>query len=126
MAEFVYFEVAALYSFFFNMRVHSIPLASHRQYVKTSGNGTISLYKLPSVSLVRKYIGLGDLPLAILSSRMVKTSTPETSLLFVSSPGQYLITHKAMRQHSSQLVWFRWLYVIFSRYMMINELEKVS
>ncbi|KAI8578179.1 hypothetical protein K450DRAFT_248503 [Umbelopsis ramanniana AG] len=96
------------------------------QYVKTSGNGTVSLYKLPSVSLVRKYIGLGDLPLAIFSSRMVKTSTPKNSLLFLSSPGQYLITHKAMRQHSSQLVWFRWLYVIFSRYMVINELEKVS
>ncbi|KAH8551663.1 LmbE-like protein [Umbelopsis sp. PMI_123] len=95
-------------------------------YITNSDNRVVSLYKLPSVSLLRKYIGLGDLPLAVLSGRMVKSSTAKTNLLFVSSPGQYLITHKAMRQHSSQLVWFRWLYVIFSRYMMVNELEKVS
>lgn len=99
-------------------------MAAHRQYVKTS-NGAVRLYKLPSVTLVRKYIGLGDLPLAILS-RLVLGSKQQQRLLLVSSPGQYLITHRAMRQHNTQLVWFRWLYVIFSRYMVVNELEKVE
>ncbi|KAI8988707.1 putative deacetylase LmbE-like domain-containing protein [Pilobolus umbonatus] len=71
----------------------------------------ISLYLLESVPLIRKYIGIMDL--------MVQS---KNKIRLVSSPLAYLWTHKAMRQHKSQLVWFRWLYVTFSRYMFINEL----
>jgi N-acetylglucosaminylphosphatidylinositol deacetylase len=31
-----------------------------------------------------------------------------------------------MRRHWSQLVWFRWLYVLFSRYMWVNDLVEVK
>lgn len=41
---------------------------------------------------------------------------------FVSTPAQYGTTLYAMRAHASQLVWFRWLYVAFSRLMWVNQL----
>ncbi|KAG6918986.1 hypothetical protein DXG01_010225 [Tephrocybe rancida] len=37
----------------------------------------------------------------------------------------YLTAIQAMRAHASQLVWFRWLYVLFSRYMWVNEWAEV-
>jgi N-acetylglucosaminylphosphatidylinositol deacetylase len=70
----------------------------------------IKLFKLESISLIRKYIGIMDL------------FVPSQHTQLISPPFAYLLTHKAMRQHSSQLVWFRWLYVTFSRYMFINDL----
>ncbi|KAF5373319.1 hypothetical protein D9615_007426 [Tricholomella constricta] len=39
----------------------------------------------------------------------------------VSGIPNYVTALNAMRAHKSQLVWFRWLYVLFSRYMWVNE-----
>ena len=33
---------------------------------------------------------------------------------------------RAMKQHKSQMVWFRYLYIMFSRYMVINTLRKIN
>ncbi|KAI8352072.1 putative deacetylase LmbE-like domain-containing protein [Blakeslea trispora] len=74
----------------------------------------VTLYRLESVSLVRKYIGFVDLLIPNKPNR----------LQLLSPPLAYLLTHKAMRQHESQLVWFRWLYVTFSRFMYVNSLVK--
>jgi N-acetylglucosaminylphosphatidylinositol deacetylase len=41
--------------------------------------------------------------------------------VFVAGTRAYLHAVRAMREHRSQLVWFRWLYVLFSRYMWVNE-----
>ncbi|KAK0055033.1 N-acetylglucosaminyl-phosphatidylinositol de-N-acetylase [Biomphalaria pfeifferi] len=68
------------------------------------------VYQLESVSLVRKYIGLLDLPLTVSSNK----------LTFVSSPRNILRAQQAMLTHKSQLEWFRILYIIFSRYMFMN------
>lgn len=46
--------------------------------------------------------------------------------LFVSSIGEILKAQKAMLEYKSQMVWFRWLYIIFSRYMVINELVRIN
>jgi len=46
--------------------------------------------------------------------------------LIVAGVPQYLTALKAMRKHKSQLVWFRWLYVSFSRYMWVNEWMEVT
>ncbi|KAI0041869.1 hypothetical protein FA95DRAFT_648391, partial [Auriscalpium vulgare] len=40
---------------------------------------------------------------------------------FVAGVREYWTAHRALRQHTSQLVWFRWLYLSFSRYMWVNE-----
>lgn len=45
--------------------------------------------------------------------------------LLVNSPYQYLKSRTAFKQHRTQIVWFRRLYMMFSRYMWFNELEKV-
>lgn len=46
--------------------------------------------------------------------------------LLVNSPWQYLKTRTAFKQHKSQVVWFRKLYMMLSRYMWFNELEKIG
>jgi N-acetylglucosaminylphosphatidylinositol deacetylase len=38
----------------------------------------------------------------------------------------YFTALRAMREHWSQLVWFRWLYVSFSRYMWVNEWVEIA
>lgn len=45
--------------------------------------------------------------------------------VFVSGWAEYARALRAMRSHRSQLVWFRWLYVTFSRYMWVNEWEEI-
>ncbi|CAO3609955.1 unnamed protein product [Cunninghamella blakesleeana] len=92
-----------------------------KEYAKNHPN--IQVYKLISITLLRKYIATLDL--LPLSLKTLLSPNNNDNLTFVSSPGAYLLTHKAMRQHRSQLVWFRWLYVTFSRYMYINELQKI-
>jgi N-acetylglucosaminylphosphatidylinositol deacetylase len=45
----------------------------------------------------------------------------------ITSPASgYWQALKAMMQHRSQLVWFRWLYVAFSKYMWSNRLVEVD
>ncbi|KAJ3977886.1 LmbE-like protein [Lentinula raphanica] len=46
--------------------------------------------------------------------------------VFVSGIDDYFVGLRAMRQHWSQLVWFRWLNVVFSRYMWVNEWAEVT
>ncbi|KAJ7100623.1 N-acetylglucosaminylphosphatidylinositoldeacety la se [Mycena belliarum] len=50
---------------------------------------------------------------------------PETMPVFVSGLKEYWAAVQAMRAHPSQLVWFRWLYILFSRYMWVNEWNEV-
>jgi N-acetylglucosaminylphosphatidylinositol deacetylase len=51
---------------------------------------------------------------------------PETMPVFVSGLKEYWAAVQAMRAHPSQLVWFRWLYVVFSRYMWVNEWNEIK
>ncbi|XP_058794875.1 N-acetylglucosaminyl-phosphatidylinositol de-N-acetylase [Phymastichus coffea] len=74
------------------------------------------LYTLETVNIFRKYTQLLDLPISVLSA-----------------PYWYIITYKqrhyisnAMKEHKSQYVWFRKLYMIFSRYTLINTLQEVN
>ncbi|KAF5388522.1 hypothetical protein D9757_004674 [Collybiopsis confluens] len=46
--------------------------------------------------------------------------------VYISGVPEYLTALRAMRQHWSQLVWFRWLNVAFSRYMWVNEWAEVT
>lgn len=45
--------------------------------------------------------------------------------LFINSPWQYLKARGAFKQHKSQVLWFRRLYMFASRYLWYNELEKI-
>ncbi|MBW0462863.1 hypothetical protein O181_002578 [Austropuccinia psidii MF-1] len=57
--------------------------------------------------------------------RLTDSKLSTHSSLFLSSPLQYYEGRRAFNQHVSQNVWFRRLWLIFSRYMWINELVRV-
>ncbi|NXS95145.1 PIGL acetylase, partial [Jacana jacana] len=69
---------------------------------------------LESVNLFRKYISILDILFSCLLTR---------DALFVLTEEETEQARRAMRCHRSQLLWFRHLYVLFSRYMMINSLR---
>ncbi|PFH49579.1 hypothetical protein AMATHDRAFT_86365 [Amanita thiersii Skay4041] len=46
--------------------------------------------------------------------------------VFVSGIKDYWRAISAMREHRSQLLWFRYLYVLFSRYMWVNEWVEIK
>ncbi|WVF70985.1 hypothetical protein IAT40_005781 [Kwoniella sp. CBS 6097] len=52
-------------------------------------------------------------------------SSDEPTYIVISGPAQWLQSVQAMMYHKSQLVWFRWLYLAFSRLMWVNELVEV-
>ncbi|XP_062816422.1 N-acetylglucosaminyl-phosphatidylinositol de-N-acetylase [Anolis carolinensis] len=69
---------------------------------------------LETVPLFRKYASLLDLPVAWVRG---------PDVLFVLTQEEADRAKRAMRCHRSQLLWFRRLYVAFSRYMVINSLN---
>jgi len=96
----------------------------------------LDYYELESVPLVVKYVSV------IASLYEAINFTVDSALTgFEKRAGiqnvfsdQILVSHltwhqyrefvlMAMRQHQSQLVWFRWLYLMFSRYCFVNSLR---
>uniref|UniRef100_A0A8B9VV12 N-acetylglucosaminylphosphatidylinositol deacetylase n=1 Tax=Anas zonorhyncha TaxID=75864 RepID=A0A8B9VV12_9AVES len=69
---------------------------------------------LESVNLFRKYLWFLDVPLSCLLP---------SDALFVLTEEETEQAKRAMRCHRSQLLWFRHLYMLFSRYMVINSLH---
>lgn len=71
---------------------------------------------LESVNLCRKYVSILDLPITLLLS---------TNWSILSWESRRAVQN-AMRLHRSQMVWFRRLYIAFSRYMVINSLCEIN
>ncbi|XP_015735918.1 N-acetylglucosaminyl-phosphatidylinositol de-N-acetylase isoform X2 [Coturnix japonica] len=69
---------------------------------------------LESVNLLRKYISILDVPLSCLLPR---------DALFILTEEETEQARRAMRCHRSQLLWFRRIYMLFSRYVVINSLH---
>lgn len=90
------------------------------------------VFGLVTVPILPKYAGA----LASLSSRLSIASggilnyfAPDDRnrrAVFTSGFKEYVTAVRAMRKHASQLVWFRYLYVTFSRYMWVNEWVEVK
>ncbi|XP_035733515.1 N-acetylglucosaminyl-phosphatidylinositol de-N-acetylase-like [Vespa mandarinia] len=74
------------------------------------------LYALESVNIARKYVQLLDLPISLLSA----------SYWYLLTYEQRKNIRNAMKAHKSQYVWYRKLYMIFSRYTFINTLQEIS
>ena len=81
----------------------------------------VDVFVLSTVNRIRKYMFLFDLIVALGHDVAFNRS----GLFVVNSIGDFLITIRSMMKHNSQLVWFRWLYIFTSRYMFINNLEKM-
>ncbi|XP_076035825.1 phosphatidylinositol glycan anchor biosynthesis class L [Oratosquilla oratoria] len=73
-------------------------------------------YSLDSVSVLRKYSSVMDLSLSFILS----------SCVFTVDFQNCLILKAAMRCYQSQYVWYRKLYMIFSRYIFINTLSEIK
>ncbi|XP_062968039.1 N-acetylglucosaminyl-phosphatidylinositol de-N-acetylase [Cynocephalus volans] len=97
---------------------HSNHVALHAAVRALHSEGKLpkgcSVLTLESVNVLRKYISLLDLPLSLLHIQDV---------LFVLTSEEVAQAKRAMSCHRSQLLWFRRLYVLFSRYMRINSLH---
>ncbi|KAJ2768070.1 hypothetical protein IWQ56_002248 [Coemansia nantahalensis] len=81
----------------------------------------VNVYALESVGLLRKYLSIVDTLFslgAVLAGR--------DGLLYVADLSAYAMGIQAMAMHESQLVWFRKLYLAFSRYMFLNTYAKVN
>ncbi|TRY79452.1 hypothetical protein TCAL_07558 [Tigriopus californicus] len=74
------------------------------------------VYCLRSVNMLRKYSFMFDLPMSFILS----------PFSYIASLQDWLTIQKAMASHHSQYVWFRKLYMIFSRYVLINTLDQIS
>ncbi|QRW23306.1 carbohydrate esterase family 14 protein [Rhizoctonia solani] len=75
----------------------------------------VQLWTLYTTGVLAKYTGyLGA----------VFPSASDQGVIFASGIEGYLTALSAMNQHWTQLVWFRWLYVGWSRYMWVNELRE--
>lgn len=68
---------------------------------------SIKFYQLESVNLLRKYSGCLDLMWSMLSNFLFAKFSP-------------LAAYRAMSVHRSQFVWYRRLFVLFSRYSYVN------
>ncbi|CAH1800948.1 unnamed protein product [Owenia fusiformis] len=84
-------------------------------HTKDSYKG-IPVYTLKTTNTLRKYISIFDIPYSFLTSK----------ILFLSTWTEFLKSQKAMLSHWSQLVWFRWLYIATSRYMLMNTLNELE
>ncbi|KAG2069107.1 LmbE-like protein [Suillus decipiens] len=83
------------------------------------------LFSLVTVPVLPKYAGLPSAILArlgVVSQAFLAFEPTVDSLpVFISGIPDYLTTVKAILAHDSQMVWFRYLYMTFSRYMWVNE-----
>jgi N-acetylglucosaminylphosphatidylinositol deacetylase len=64
-------------------------------------------------------------PFSELHANKKPANEPSDQLIITSTMMGYLEALGAMREHDSQLVWFRWLYVGASKYMWSNTLVMV-
>ncbi|KAL0486020.1 N-acetylglucosaminyl-phosphatidylinositol deacetylase [Acrasis kona] len=79
-------------------------------------NRNISAWQLITTSLPRKYIGVFDILLCPVLD--------QNNLIFFSP--NPVVSYRAMEAHYSQFVWFRKLFVFFSKYAYTNTLNKIQ
>ncbi|KAI0399900.1 putative deacetylase LmbE-like domain-containing protein [Xylaria palmicola] len=102
----------------------------------------VDLYTLTTVGLARKYVSFLEAPATLLAAvlfltrqRRSRRPRPRSdrgnpgalvhmSALFGAGRASYGAARRAMTDaHRSQMVWFRWAYILLSRYMVINDLR---
>ncbi|KAJ8266328.1 hypothetical protein GJAV_G00129150 [Gymnothorax javanicus] len=72
---------------------------------------------LQTVNVMRKYLSILELPISWLFS---------SDICFLIGLADYKQAKRAMFCHQSQLLWFRHIYLLLSRYMLINTFKVIS
>ncbi|KAL9000314.1 MAG: hypothetical protein Q9169_001031 [Polycauliona sp. 2 TL-2023] len=100
---------------------------------KESWRCPVELHTLTSISILRKYLGFLDASMTMAlgfltglkDSRKQGDDGGRKQALFVSNMSQWRQGQKAMtRAHRSQMRWFRWGWITFGRYMVVNDLKR--
>ncbi|KAL8713084.1 MAG: hypothetical protein Q9225_006840 [Loekoesia sp. 1 TL-2023] len=93
----------------------------------------VELHTVTSVSISRKYISFLDAPMTMLlgffggikASNRQDKGEGRRQAIFVNDMIQWRRGQKAMtRAHKSQMRWFRWGWITFGRYMVVNDLKR--
>ncbi|XP_047664961.1 N-acetylglucosaminyl-phosphatidylinositol de-N-acetylase isoform X2 [Tachysurus fulvidraco] len=71
---------------------------------------------LHTISILRKYLSIFELPISWLIP---------SSFFCILGPNEYKKAKEAMLHHRSQLLWFRYVYILLSRYMYVNTFRAV-
>lgn len=90
---------------------YSVPLIYKSGAITQNGR----IYSLRSHGTAFKYLGLIGALVNHFGARLVFAS--QDRIAFMSTPFEYLHSLRAMSLHKSQMVWFRYLYLLFSTYM---------
>lgn len=85
-------------------------------YTRGSVPTDVQVFVLDSVPLWRKYIGGFDAPLSVLRS----------PFRYFAWGRDVVAAWRGMASHKTQFVWFRVLFMIFSRYIYINTLRRIA
>ena len=102
---------------------------------KTGWDCPVTLYRLTSTNVFRKYIGIFDAPITLLLSVLDSMQAVghrdakdvPRRLMFLNDLNLYRKAQMAMTDaHKSQMVWFRWGWISISRYMVVNDLKRES
>ncbi|XP_062844741.1 N-acetylglucosaminyl-phosphatidylinositol de-N-acetylase [Trichomycterus rosablanca] len=88
---------------------------SHLAFVGRIPEGC-QVLSLQTISILRKYLSVLELPFSWLLS---------THFCCIIGPNEYKKAKEAMLCHRSQLLWFRRLYILLSRYMFINTFRAI-
>jgi N-acetylglucosaminylphosphatidylinositol deacetylase len=92
------------------------------EFVRRSAKHDVTVFSLTTVPVTDKYIGyLAPLYYQVLARMLGAPHIANSANRFISSFWGYATAFRAMQDHWSQLVWFRWLYILTSRYMWMNE-----
>jgi N-acetylglucosaminylphosphatidylinositol deacetylase len=120
---------------------HRALASAVRVVTKTNNSTRIKMsYELTSVGVIRKYSSIIDFYLIFISwiPRMMHSllsflvpfkiipSIDASSLLLINTPHDYVVARQAFAHHPSQYSWDRYLYLITSRYMFVNELRYID
>lgn len=109
---------------------HISLLEGAREYIRSVPHPhPLLLYTLSSVNLPRKYASIFDGITTLLQRWMVRGEGwggegAPNNVLFVNGWEEYRRAQRAMvHGHESQMRWFRWGWIVLSRYLVINDLK---
>lgn len=100
---------------------HANHIAIYKALSHLASSGRLPIgcqvFSLHTISLLRKYLSIFELPVSWLLP---------SDLCCIIGWEEYKRAKKAMLCHHSQLLWFRRLYILFSRYMFMNTFQAVT
>eukprot|EP00850_Spirogloea_muscicola_P000408 SM000002S05488 [mRNA] locus=s2:53542:55597:+ [translate_table: standard] len=100
--------------------VRSLVLQQRGTTNVVSDTSSLEAWELTSTNVFRKFCGPFDIAFSLLEYYLSKQGTAQC---YVSLSVYTSIV--AMRQHATQWVWFRWLFVLFARYTYVNTLKRI-